>query len=423
MIIDKKSIFKYTFPLIISGLAEQVLLLTDVFLVSFKGDIYLAAIGLVDAFLLCSLSYGFALNDTFQNYYSRNKNKIHIVKTVYNKTISIFVKYAAIISLGFSVIAYILNALFTNRVYDLFIKNIPILLPLIILNYISMAMNAFLLGLGKIKSVGAISLISIVSNAFSGYLLLFVINIKISPLSIILITSIIAECIAVFMMLGVIRKCSPVTTYNEPVRISLFRTIRNASVYPAVSELSFHIGTFILFLFCADYFEIGQTALLSLILSYWGVLLVPAEAFSETSLNYFSSIYSKKSLAVFPDLLTNIIETSLLTSFVLLLVVLLADFTLYGYNSNKLLLLFIVLLIVFISTYNEIYSTSLIVRLKNNTFATAKIIYASAAVSVILALVFFWKSEPVSILTALLVAQVITYLFLRNKTSALWIKR
>jgi Na+-driven multidrug efflux pump len=126
MKIDKFSLFKYTLPLILGGLAEQLLLLTDVFLISFKGEIYLATIGLIDAFLLCSLSYGFALNDTFQNFYARNIDKPTLTKSVYQKSKIVFFKNAIIISVLFSIIAYCMSIVFSNEIYQLFLENIPI---------------------------------------------------------------------------------------------------------------------------------------------------------------------------------------------------------------------------------------------------------------------------------------------------------
>lgn len=417
---DKLSLFKYTLPLIFSGLAEQLLLLTDVFLISFKGAIYLATIGLIDAFLLCSLSYGFALNDTFQNFYSRNIEKSTLTKSVYQKSILVFLKHAIIISVLFSIIAYCVNIVFSNDIYQLFLENVPIVIPLIILNYISMSMNAFLLGLGRTKPIGIISSICIVINALLGYFFLFEIKLQISPLAIILYTSIIAEIIGIMMMWKVIRKSTPEILNPAPIKQKLLVTMRDASYYPAFSDLSFHIGSFILFLFCSTYFELNEVALLTMVLSYWGVLLVPTEAFSETALNYFSSIYSKKKPDLYQTLKENIIETSLVVSGGILIVLVLLDYILYGIDIDKLILLLIVSIIVFITNFNEIFSISLIVRLKNNLFATSKVIYGCVAVILIVILTFLWRNGAISILLSLLFAQIAMCLFLKTKSNEIW---
>lgn len=417
---DKLSLFKYTLPLIFSGLADQLLLLTDVLLISFKGEIYLATIGLIDAFLLCSLSYGFALNDTFQNFYSRSIDKSTLTISVYQKSIMLFLKHAIIISLLFLIIAYCVSIVFSNDIYQLFLENIPIIIPLIILNYVSMSMNAFLLGLGKTKIIGIISVICILINVLLGYILLFEIKLKISPLAVILYTSIIAEIIGIIMMWKVIRKSTPKIFKPEPIKQKLLVTMREASYYPALSDLSFHIGSFILFLFCSTYFELSEVALLTMILSYWGVLLVPTEAFSETALNYFSSIYSKKKTKLYQVLKENIIKASLTVSGGILIVLVLLDYILYGIDIDKLILLLIVSIIVFITNFNEIFSTSLIVRLKNNSFATSKVIYGGIAVISIVTLTFFWRNGAISILLSLLFAQIAMCLFLKTKSNEIW---
>lgn len=420
MKIDKLSLFKYTLPLIFSGLAEQLLLLTDVFLISFKGEIYLATIGLIDAFLLCSLSYGFALNDTFQNFYSRNIEKSTLTKSIFQKSIIEFLKHAVIVSTLFSIIAYCVSIVFRNDIYQLFLENIPILIPLIILNYISMSMNAYLLGFGKTKSIGIISFICIVINALLGYVFLFEIKLQISPLAIILYSSIIAEAIGIIMMWKVIRKSTPKIFNPEPIKQKLLATMREASYYPALSDLSFHIGSFILFLFCSKYFDLSEVALLTMILSYWGVLLVSTEAFSETALNYFSSIYSKNKAELYQALKDNIIKTSLVVSGGILFILVILDYILYGIDIDKLILLTIVLIIVFITNFNDIFSISLIVRLKNNLFFTSKVIYGIITIISTVTLTFVWRNGAISILISLLFAQIVMYLFLKYKSNKIW---
>ena len=145
MNIDRQTLFKYTLPLILSGLAEELLMLIDVYLISFKEEKYLAAIGLVDAFILCSLTFGEALNDSYQNYYSRNSKKTHFNISLLKKSILIFLKYAILIALFFAGMPYLINMVFKNEVYDLFIQTVPILIPLIVLDYISLALNAYLI--------------------------------------------------------------------------------------------------------------------------------------------------------------------------------------------------------------------------------------------------------------------------------------
>jgi Na+-driven multidrug efflux pump len=177
-----------------------------------------------------------------------------------------------------------------------------------------MSINAFLLGLGKTKSIGIISIICIIINAFFGYIFLFEFKLQISPLAIILYTSIITEIIGIVILWQMINYLTPKVSNQIPIKNKLLVTIRKASYYPALSDLSFHIGSFFLFLFCSAYLELSEVTLLTMVLSYWGVLLVPIEAFSETALNYLSYIYSKKKTEMYQNLKENIIKTSVAVS-------------------------------------------------------------------------------------------------------------
>ena len=104
----------------------------------------------------------------------------------------------------------------------------------------------------------------------------------------------------------------------------------------------------------------------------------------------------------------------------ILLILVIMDYILYGIDIDKLILLVIVLIIVFITNFNEIFSISLIVRLKNNLFATSKAIYGSIAVISIVTLTFFWRNGAISILLSLLFAQIAMYLFLKTKSNKIW---
>jgi hypothetical protein len=78
---------------------------------------------------------------------------------------------------------------------------------------------------------------------------------------------------------------------------------------------------------------------------------------------------------------------------------------LYGFEAYKLVLFLIVTCIIIFDTYSEIYSIAIIVRLKNDLFATANIIYGIITIIGVLGFTCFWKFEAVSILLCMLVAQ------------------
>lgn len=66
--ITLKGVARIATPVIISEFLEEALILTDSILLSYKPDVYLAAVGIIDAILLIILAYGVALNDSYQNF-------------------------------------------------------------------------------------------------------------------------------------------------------------------------------------------------------------------------------------------------------------------------------------------------------------------------------------------------------------------
>lgn len=68
-------------PVIISEFLEEALIVTDSILLSYMPSVYLASVGIIDAILLIILAYGIALNDSYQNYFARYRDK-NIVEVI-----------------------------------------------------------------------------------------------------------------------------------------------------------------------------------------------------------------------------------------------------------------------------------------------------------------------------------------------------
>ena len=67
--LTKKGIFKYTLPILCSTILEELIILSDSVLLSFKEPVYLATVGVIDSIYLLFLAFGESLNDAFQNFY------------------------------------------------------------------------------------------------------------------------------------------------------------------------------------------------------------------------------------------------------------------------------------------------------------------------------------------------------------------
>jgi Na+-driven multidrug efflux pump len=416
---NRKALFAYTLPLILSSLAEHVLLLTDVVLLSHTSEEHLAAVGFVDAFLLCSLAYGFALNDSFQNFYARNSEKRGLSYAIFKKSIGSFLLISLIIAVIGATLASFAGYFQSTKLYSHFVSALPFIIPLIVTNFVSFSMNAYLIGNGKIKTVGIVSVTIILINAICGYVLLFHVPLPFSPLTTILISSFLAEILGIGLMFfaiqRMVRRAPPVPVNHK----KLFNLLHKVALYPSFSELLFHLGSFGLFLFCSYYFTESETARITLLLAYWGVMMVPVEAFSETGLNFFAKLNVNRRLDQFKTLKWNLYHVSVMTSLGLFLLSWAVDTWIVGTNSQNFNHLIIILAVVGVSTHNQLVITALLTRLETQTFAIAKGLYGSATIISLILLSFCWKTSALSVLLSFLIGQFVVGAYLQHSEKSL----
>ena len=85
-----KSICLYTFPIILSELLEEIIILSDSILLSFKDPLYLSTVGVIDSIFLLFLVVGDSMNDSFQNFYSRHSGSISRCKYIFSYSLPLF---------------------------------------------------------------------------------------------------------------------------------------------------------------------------------------------------------------------------------------------------------------------------------------------------------------------------------------------
>jgi hypothetical protein len=417
---SRKELFLYTFPILLSALSEHLLLLTDVLLLSFQEKVYLAAVGFVDAFLLCSLALGFALNDSFQNFYARNTQKTSLSYPIYRKSLRSFLLISLLIGVCALLLVWLFSFTQQNRVYQEFLDVAPYIVPLIAANFISLAMNAYLLANDRIKTVGTVSIIVILTNALLGYLLLFIFRLPFSPLLTILISSFISELIGIALMHSAIQKMKPSVEVKLSKRPGkLFNLLHRVALYPAFSEFLFHLGSFALFVFCAHFFTDNEIAHITLLLAYWGVMMVPVETFSETGLNFFARIFAGKVTNGYFSLKTKIFQTACFVAIALFIMVCIMDIVLVNNENSDLIELVLLLVIVLISAHNQLILTAMLTKLKTTLFGLTKVIYGTTVIICLCLLVFFWKAHATSVFLSFLVGQFVIMLFLLQKEKSI----
>lgn len=422
---SNKSIYLYSLPVILGELLEEAMILSDSILLSFKEPLFLSTVGIIDSILLLCLAIGDSMNDSFQIFYSRHSNDITRCRGVFSKSLFLFSGVGVVLGLLSCTIS-IFSSFFDDPHFEILVSVVPYLAILVVLSFISMSLNSFLMGWGYTKYLGMVSLVSVLINLFLGYLLLYIFDIGLNPCAIVLITSSIAECIAIILMLMKI-----INIYNSSNNLvvdkrhqrNIMEILVFASVYPCVSDIGFHIGSLALYSYCLCYFQDSETAMFTLFMSYLGVLQVPSQGFSETAINIFSDIYTRKLIKTYNSVKGRIVFLSILSSLIFLLIVLVLDISLYETNIRRLSLFAILFGIICLNTFCEITETSLLVRLKNDTFIVSKILYATILISCIVALTVTNHIGVFNIFICFIVAQLINSFYLGVKDQKIWHER
>lgn len=419
------SIARLAAPVIISEFLEEVLIVTDSILLSYMPSVYLASVGIIDAVLLIILAYGIALNDSYQNYFARYKDK-NITKAIviFRKAWLKFGISGIAVSLSVILIASLgIRFLGNNDVIECVGQVIWFILPLALCSYISMWLNSFLMGLGHYRLLAGVSICCVVLNAVSGYLLLFKVTTHLNPTSIVLLTSALSEFLAIIIMgIYVLRRFAP-WKLDVPIRHDrlLSRIFSYASVYPAISEIGFHVGSLVLFLFCSYFFPQNQVALLTLIFSYWGLIQVPVDALQEITLNYFAEIYSKRQSAKFLSYSQMLIRFSRICCVMLFIIIAVSDIILENWSIYKCIGLCIVFVISLLACGTEVFNTSLIVRLKNDSYMIGKLLFGAISCMLIIIGRFVIGIENIlAILIPFLFAQLVENVYSSYRAYKLW---
>lgn len=417
-----KSICFYTFPIILSELLEEVMILSDSILLSFKDPLYLSTVGVIDSIFLLFLAVGDSMNDSFQNFYSRHSGSFSHCKRIFSYSLPLFTGVGLILaSLCFLIPSF--NGIWDGAHFTTIVSVVPCLAILVILSFISLSLNSLLLGWGFTKFLGCVSLISILVNIILGYLLLYVYDIGLNPCVLVIITSSLSELLRIiFMSLKIWRIYNQNNNNGLDYRhqLLILKILVYSSVYPCLSAICFHLGSLALYTYCLYYFQDKETALFTLFMSYLGILQVPSQGFSETSINFFSNIYSEKLFNIYNRIKKRILSLSLLTTIPLVFIIIMLDICFYGLNIHRLFVFVILIGIVGLHTFAEITETSLLVRLKVNSFIHSKMIYASILILGILLMTITNNIGIISIFICFLFAQLFNCTYLNIIDSRIW---
>ena len=422
--LTRKGIFLYNLPILVSAILEEMMILTDTVLLSFKEPVFLATVGVIDSLYLLFLSMGESLNDTFQNYYARHIECRNAVGQVFKYSLLVFIITSLFFCLVIFLAIYIVQPEWIGiEHYNIINSSIIYLCGLTFVTYISLALNSLLMGLGKTKELGAISILSVIINFALGYFLLFKCETNINPCAVILLSSITAEVVAISIMSYVIwweNKKDSFCLLNNSHRKKIITILIESALYLCATDLLFHIGSLCLYLYCLYYFDDYDTAIFTLLMSYWGIIQVPAQSFSETSLNVFSYIHSINMEKQYRNLRSIILKFSASISILFGLCILLFDQIIYDYNGLKLLSIFLIIILALLNSRMEIKSVSLISKLKNNSYLIARVLYGFLSLMFIIVFTVLFENHYVYIFFAFILSIIVCNFYLNIQERKAW---
>ena len=352
--LTRKGIFLYNLPILVSAILEEMMILTDTVLLSFKEPVFLATVGVIDSLYLLFLSMGESLNDAFQNYYARHIESRNKVGQVFKYSLLVFVIPPLFFGLVIFVAIHVVQPEWIGvDHYNIINSSIFYLSGLTFVTYVSLSLNSLLMGMGKTKELGAVSILTVIINFVLGYLLLFQFETSINPCAVILISSITAEVVAISIMSYIIwweNKKDSFCLLKNSHRNKIITILIESALYLCATDLLFHIGSLCLYLYCLYFFNDYDTAIFTLLMAYWGIIQVPAQSFSETSLNVFSYIHSINMEKQYRNIRSIILTFSASISLTFGLCIFLFDSLTYEYNGLK---LFSIILITILSLLNS----------------------------------------------------------------------
>jgi len=422
--LTKKGIFKYTLPILCSAILEELIILSDSVLLSFKDPVYLATVGVIDSIYLLLLAFGESLNDAFQNFYARHIEKKNILGDLLKSSIGVF----SITALIFS--SLIVVILWSCKLCGIADEHFNIIYDakwyfccLLLVTYISLALNSMLMGLGNTKSLGIISILSVFVNLLVGYYLLFNCNLDITPCCIVLLSSIIAESFAIILMIITICKKNSIDHYFSEIlkhKNKIINVLAESAFYPCVSDLAFHIGSILLYSYCLYCFDDRETAIFTLLMSYWGFIQVPAQSFSETGLNIFSYLYTEKKFGEYRPIRKVISNMSVKICILFGLVITLFDLLMYNHSWVEYVALSLIIILGSVNSWMEIISVGLIVRLKSDNYLASHLIYGISSIVLILVFTIFSSIGYISIFISFLISIIICMGYLFKQEMLIW---
>lgn len=422
---SRQELFKKSFPLVLSELSEALLLLTGVIYMSWEDEQFLAAIGMIDAALLCCLAYGFSLTDSFQRFYARKfagEFLIGFARQVLWQSFIQFVLVGLLVCLAGYAVVMFFSGIYQNELLAICLQATPWALALIMIYHLALPFHAFLIGKGYTALVGWLAFSAVIVNASLIALILHFWNWDVLPTNAVLISALLAESIWFILLLGICCYKGYFNFLSPRIFKSyrLYQVIHRAAVYPGFYLLMFHLGSSLLFVYLSWCCAERQVALLTLILGFWSVLIAPVNGMADAANNDFAGIYSRNKMTAFKSMRKQYLQVALMISSVIYAGIVVFNFTFAKDLSLEWHAMALVGVLAILAAVNKFDFAALLVRLKNNSYALIKLVFGLAVILAVFSFDRFFNLEISLLLLMLLIAQLLITHFLHQLVGKHW---
>ncbi|GAB2487976.1 hypothetical protein GCM10027164_16580 [Algoriphagus taiwanensis] len=414
--IRKSKLFTYSFSLILCELSESVLLFSGVFLFAFGQGEAIGVIGLLDTFLLCCFAIGNALTDSYHNFYARTKHhsRLPLAKSVFNRSIRIFLSRGLRVFILTALLGSLLSGWMSSDSIEMLLESLPLLLILVLLFFLGLSHHALLVGMGQLKTVGVLALISILVN--TGLVLgLQTLSWEwFNPVKIVLISGILSELIWVILLRFQVYQWFKSVPSVPRKSFRIDQVLVRAAFLPGLSVFFFYLFTYLFMGYLTICCASSEVTYFSMVFALWSVMMAPANGVYEAALHLFSNEWSKGNLERFEAIRRSVSVLSFLLSlgvFFSLFWVLI-----YTMPDDRYLWSILILLpgLALLNSRTKFGFLSLFVQIRIRRFSQLKVIYALLVFGLMGAGYLFFEMNTLTLVLSLVLGQGVLC-FLLNK--------
>ncbi len=417
-------ILKKSFPLMVCELTDAMMLFSGVVFLTLEDEVYLAAIGLIDAFLLCCLAFGFALSDAFRNFYARATaypRTDTLSLTVQCRSQRDFLTAGLMISGFAAALLWVFGLWSDAEIIQILISALPFLIPVVVVYYLGLSFHAFLIGKGHLQRAGWIAVSGFVLHLILLFVFLNVVDIGLLPTNAVLLATLLTESLWAAALWASYRMFGYSRGLDSNINTARIRKVLcSAACLPGLSFFSFHFSCALIFLYLSWCCAHTEAAVLTLAVSSYALLVAPVNGISDAAANGFSRIHAGRCPELFSRFRKNLIAVSFASS--AMVFALIAVIRLVGIHDgpwNFKVVAFTGVLAIF-GMRNKIDFTAVLVRLRNGMFCRVQLMYAAVIVTGFLLLRDFFATSIVALLVTVLFAKVAVTCALRKNLRVVW---